>query len=166
MSSKKDMLLVGKIIGPRGIRGELFLQSFMDNPTDIFSYLPLQDEEGKKEHFFTLVSYSKHNRFVVRLQGIASREDADKISGEKLFIDKNLLPKPYKDEFYIHDLIGLQVKDDGQQVLGEIIAIEDYGAGAIVVWKQADGLEEMTPFAEVFFGEINTEEMTIHYKGQ
>ncbi|HGG04076.1 MAG TPA: 16S rRNA processing protein RimM [Aliiroseovarius sp.] len=126
MSSRK--ICVGVITGAFGVHGEARLKSFCVPPEAIFTYHPLTSEDGEKRFTISLVKPVK-NGFSTKICGIASKEQADALSGTSLYADRATLPNLPGDEFYHADLIGLEVLDTGGKVLGRVSLVENYGAG-------------------------------------
>ncbi len=123
-----DKICVGVITGAFGVHGEARLKSFCVPPDAIFSYHPLTSEDGEKHFTIDLVKPVK-NGFSIQINGVPTKEQADKLSGTSLFADRTTLPNLPDDEFYHADLIGLEVLDTGGKVLGRVHLVENYGAG-------------------------------------
>ncbi|MFV0358462.1 ribosome maturation factor RimM [Tropicimonas sp.] len=119
---------VGAVAGAFGVRGEVRLKSFCATPEDIASYGPLCDESGRRS-FTVELSNPVSNGFAARLSGVATREQADALRGLRLYVDRSRMPDLPEDEFYHADLIGLEVRDTGGGLLGQVRAVQDYGAG-------------------------------------
>ena len=126
-----DLICVGAIAGAFGVRGEVRIKSFCAVPEDIAAYAPLLTEDGTRS--FTLeLTRSITNGFAARLGGVTSKEAADALRGLRLFAPRDRLPSLPDDEFYHADLIGMKVVDTGGADLGEVIAVQDHGAGDLL----------------------------------
>jgi len=126
-----DLICVGAIAGAFGVRGEVRIKSFCAIPEDIVAYAPLVTEDGARS--FTLeLTRSIKNGFAARLGGVASKEAADDLRGLRLYAPRDRLPSLPDDEFYHADLIGMKVVDTGGAELGEVIAVQDHGAGDLL----------------------------------
>ncbi len=141
----KSLLLVGVFGAAHGVRGEIRLKSFTADPLAIGHYGALKSKGGES---FTLLSLRpvKDDICVARVEGIADRNAAEKLTNTELFILKEQLPPAEEDEFYFADLIGLRAEDASGAVLGLIKSIENYGAGDILVLRCVDGEEKLLPF--------------------
>lgn len=130
MAKLNDPVLMAKIGAPHGVRGELRVTSFTDNPQAFGDYGKLSSKDG---HSFT-VSKSRpaKNVLVVSFKEIQNREDAEKVRGLELFIERDNLPDTTNDEFYIQDLVGMLVLDDTKSVIGKIQDIPNFGAGHLL----------------------------------
>ena len=125
---------VGAIAGAFGVRGEVRLKSFCTEPAAIADYAPLESEDGA-QRFTVAITRPVKNGFAARLGGIGSKEEADALRGTRLFVPRDRLPSLPDDEFYHADLIGLSVSDTGGAVLGEVIAVQNHGAGDLLEIK-------------------------------
>ena len=70
---------------------------------------------------------------------IKSKEEADALKGVKLFVPRANLPATSEDEFYIVDLLGCKAESLDGQVLGEICAVWNFGAGDIIEYRPPNG---------------------------
>ncbi|MEP5152971.1 ribosome maturation factor RimM [Planktotalea sp.] len=125
-----DLICVGSIGGSFGVRGDVRLKSFCAEPSHIANYSPLVTEKGRS-FTVTLLGPLK-NGYSARLSGVSNKEDADALSGEKLFAKRDQLPDLPDDEFYHTDLEGLEVVDTGGTVLGRVKTVQNHGAGDLL----------------------------------
>ena len=127
---KHDLVLVGAITGAHGIRGEVKLRSFTEDPAAIASYSPLETAKGAKIEIAKL--RPQKDGFIAILKGVTDRNAAEALRGTELFVPRERLPEPEEDEVYVHDLIGLPVHLADGTLLGEIVDVADYGAGDLI----------------------------------
>ncbi len=125
----KQRILLGVVGRPHGVRGLLHVHSYTATPADLAAYGALTDESGRN---WTL---AWRGDGVAELRDEAGKPVADRTAAErlvntKLYIERDRLPEPDLEEFYLADLIGLAaVAPDGAS-LGRVDAVHDYGAGA------------------------------------
>lgn len=124
------LICVGSIGGAFGVRGEVRIKSFCAEPSDIANYSPLTTEDGRS-FALTLVAPIKTG-YSARLSGVKTKEDADALSGVKLFAQRTQLPALPDDEYYHTDLEGLEVVDTGGAVLGHVKSVQNHGAGDLL----------------------------------
>lgn len=125
-----DLICVGSIGGAFGVRGDVRIKSFCSEPSDIGEYNPLALEDGRK---FTLTLLGPvKNGYSARLSGVATKEEADALNGEKLFARRDQLPALPDDEYYHTDLEGLEVFDTGGVSLGHVKNVQNHGAGDLL----------------------------------
>lgn len=133
-------VMVGEIGRPHGVRGLVRLRAFTEDPASIAAYSPLTDEAGTRRFAVTLKGGD-----IAAIEGVADRDAAQRLTGTRLYVERDRLPPPAEDEFYLTDLIGLDAVTEGGQHLGSIRAVEDHGAGAFMV-VAGDGAEHLLPF--------------------
>ena len=126
-----DLVCVGAVAGAYGVRGEVRLKSFCAEPEAIATYGTLSTEDGGRQFEVTLTGQVK-NGFSARLSGILTKEAADSLRGERLYVPRDRLPEADEDEFYHTDLIGLVVYDTGGTELGRVKAVLNHGAGDLL----------------------------------
>jgi 16S rRNA processing protein RimM len=132
-------MLVGEIGRPHGVRGLVKLRSFTADPAAIASYGPLTNEDGTRRIALTVLAEG-----LARIDGIADRDAAARLTGTRLYVERDRLPPPEEEEFYLADLIGLRAVTPAGEALGEVRAVEEHGAGAFLV---LDGPpERLVPF--------------------
>jgi 16S rRNA processing protein RimM len=127
----KDLVLVGAIAGAFGVRGEVRVRSFTAAPEGVVSYGPLYDADGR------LVMTPKRWREIndglaVSAPEIKDRDAAEALKSTALHVPRSVLPPVEEDEFYHIDLIGCRVETLAGEALGEIIAVQDFGAGDLL----------------------------------
>ena len=143
MSTK---VCVGQFAGSHGVRGLVKLKSFTGDPAAVASYGPLSDERGGRLFRLSLQGMAK-DLFLVRVEGIATREQAQELAGVRLYVDRSALPETEdEDEFYHADLIGLRAELADGSVYGTVKALYDFGAGDVLEIRTESGSLEMLPF--------------------
>lgn len=140
--------------GAHGVRGELRLRSFTDDPVSIFRYKPLTDEKGERVFALTRKGIGK-DAFIVSVAGVADRDAADAMKGVKLFVERAQLPKAKKNQYYEADLIGMTVHDAGGVNYGRVLAVHDYGAGPFLEIGTGKKDSFMLPFTNACVPEVD-----------
>lgn len=135
---KKGMVLVGAIAGAFGVKGEVRLRAFTEKKDGVIAYGPLYDESGK------VLLKPKNWRelkdgVAVAAPEVKSREQAEKMKGQKLFVPRSNLPATAEDEFYVVDLLGSKAEALDGTVLGDIVAVWNFGAGDIIEYRPPNG---------------------------
>jgi len=125
----KDRLLLGVVTSPRGIRGEVKVKTFTENPEDIVSYGSLENKDGTVHYDLSLVGFAKATP-VVRIKGVNDRNKAESLKGLELYISRGKLPETdEEDAFYHADLIGLAAVEEAGDLFGTIARVFEFGAG-------------------------------------
>ena len=150
----EERLCVGVIVGAHGVRGDLRVKSFTDDPEDLVSYGPLTDAGGTRE--FTLRILGRVRGLLrVHIDGVDDRNAAETLAGVELHAARDRLPQPDSDEFYHADLVGLRaVRPDGS-VYGTVRALHDFGAGDVIEIALAEGGVVVLPFTRAVAPEID-----------
>ena len=123
-------ILVGKIVAPQGIRGEVRVQTFTSTPSD-FQKLNIKSLRFKDEAFRFVRTIPNSNVIIAKISGIDDRNAAETLRGTELFIERSALPDLKENEFYQADLIGFDVVRNGKK-LGIVDCFQNYGAGDII----------------------------------
>jgi 16S rRNA processing protein RimM len=125
------LVLVGKVTGAFGVKGELRIAAYTESPLALINFRVLLRENGQTA--LTLLSgRSFKGGVIARAKDVETKTDADKLRGVKLFAPRSALPETEEDEFYLTDLIGLQVETADGTVLGKVKAVQNFGAGDIL----------------------------------
>jgi 16S rRNA processing protein RimM len=153
--TKPDRILLGRIAGAHGIRGEVLIKTFTAAPENIGAYGPLSDESGTRT--FKLKSARATPKGVVaRLQGVDDRDGAEALKGIALYIERDRLPEAAEDEFYHADLVGLAAVSPGGKPVGEIVAVQNYGAGDLLeIRLTGSSKTELVPFTDAVVPEVD-----------
>jgi 16S rRNA processing protein RimM len=144
------LVLMGAILGAHGIKGEVKVKSFAAKPADIAEYGPLTDTKHKRSFELSIVGAAK-GVLIGRIAGITDRNAAEALKGVELFVDRERLPAPKDpEEYYLADLIGLAAFDGKDAKLGEIVSVDNYGAGDLLLVVPEGGEGFVVPFAKAF----------------
>ena len=154
-TSAPDRVLLGRIVGAHGIRGEVLIHTFTTSPEAIAAYGPLSDAAGTCT--FKLTSARETGKgTVARIAGIADRNAAEALKGTELYIARNQLPVAAEGEFYHADLIGLAAILANGTPIGRILAVQNFGAGDLIEIRLAGSdRTELVPFTEDFVPKID-----------
>ncbi|GLK70775.1 ribosome maturation factor RimM [Ancylobacter dichloromethanicus] len=134
-----DRILLARIGAPHGVRGEVRLFVFADDPASLMDYAPLTDEAGARIFRIGSMRPGKEH-FVARLEGVDTREAAEALTNAGIYIARDLLPEPdEEDDFYHADLIGLAAVTTDGAPFGKVVAVHDFGAGDILEIAQEGG---------------------------
>ena len=141
-----EQVCLGAVAGAHGIKGEVRIKVFGERADDFASYGPLKSEDGA-QRFEIVRSRVSGPVVVAKIKGVNDRTTAEKLKGERLYIERSSLPEPEEEEWYHADLIGLRVEQPDGTRLGTIVAVHDFGAGDLIEVKPDDGgATEMIPF--------------------
>ena len=140
---------LGAIAGAHGVRGQVKIKSFTEDPSDLTAYGPLGDEAGGRRFEIAVTGQAK-GLLLARIAGVADREAAQALRGVRLYVDRAALPEPEEAEAFYHaDLIGLAAEDAQGEPLGRVAAVENYGAGDYLEIERPEGEPLLIPFTQV-----------------
>jgi 16S rRNA processing protein RimM len=143
-------ILLGEITGAHGVRGEVLVRSYTGNPEAIADYGALSDEEGGSPLSLKVLRMTPKGAIVARIKSVTDRNGAEALKGRKLYVAREAMPEPDdEDDFYHADLIGLTVVDEAANALGEVVAVQNFGAGDLLELRlTASGKSELVPFTK------------------
>jgi 16S rRNA processing protein RimM len=143
-----DRILLGHIATVHGIRGEVVIKSYTQDPADIAAYGPLSDEAGRRQFVIETARVTPKG-VVARIKGIADRTAAEALRGTALMVARSALPAAGDDEYYHADLIGMTaIGPDGQDI-GKVAAVQNFGAGDLLELQLAGRSQtELIPFTD------------------
>ena len=136
---------LGVIAGAHGVRGQVRIKSFTEDPADLTAYGPLGDEAGTRRFEVTLTGRAK-GVLVARVAGVSDREGAEALRGTRLYVARAALPEPEEETYYHADLIGLAVEDRNGRPLGKVSAVLNFGAGDVIEIARPEAASLMVPF--------------------
>lgn len=129
-------ILVGKIVAPQGIRGEVRIQTYSDNPADFKKFHVLSDRFSAEDFKFVR-EIPNSTVIIAKINGFDDRNVAETLRGTELFIGRDDLPALGEQEYYQTDLIGMTVNQRGN-IIGRVVCIQNYGAGDILEMENGD----------------------------
>jgi 16S rRNA processing protein RimM len=157
LAANPDRVLVGDIGRPQGLQGEVRIRSFTAEPASIADYGPLEDETGTR--LFEIESLRVTPKTMsARIKGVTTREEAEALTGTRLYVPRTRLPEREEDEWYHTDLIGLAAQDEDGAEIGRVIAVYNFGAGDLLEIRPAGGgATVLMPFTRETVPEVDVE---------
>jgi 16S rRNA processing protein RimM len=140
-----SQICVARIGAAHGVRGQVKLWTFTEDPFAVKEYGPLSTKDGSRQFEVTHVREAR-DHLVATLKGIATRNDAERLNGIELYVSRDKLPATEDDEYYHADLIGLAAVTAADESLGRVIAIHNFGAGDIIEIAPPQGSTLLLPF--------------------
>lgn len=152
----REKIHIGNVSGQIGLRGEIKIFHFADNPDALkaFDYLLIDDEEFIIEN----IRYKKKIP-IIKLEGVNDRESAESLYKKEIYRysdDKADLPA---DTYYIKDLVGMTaVSAEDGQIIGQVKDVVSGKAQDIYEILCSDGKILPIPAVEDFIAEVNLTE--------
>ncbi|MBS0199912.1 MAG: ribosome maturation factor RimM [Proteobacteria bacterium] len=141
-------ILIGRVHGAFGVRGELKIESFSEPPQSLLKYAPLtlRDGRGNERELEGIRGRVAAKGLVMTIPGIEDRDSAEALRGAELYVPRSVLPPPAPGEYYWIDLEGLEVVTTEGVVLGRVSHLFSTGVNDVLVVEGER--ERMIPFKE------------------
>jgi 16S rRNA processing protein RimM len=130
------------VSGAHGINGEVRLKLFAESVDSLTRHTTVQ--VGGRT--LTLKAVKPGKTPIARFAEITDRTAAEALRGSLLTVSRSELPPLGEGEYYRADLIGLACVSVGGEVIGTVVAVENFGAGDILEIERRDGAMAMVPF--------------------
>lgn len=142
----EERVLVGQITRPQALKGWLRVKPEVDDWELLKPGLPVWTGlPGKIPVRFDVEAVRIQPKcLVMKLQGIDTIDDAERLRGQLLYVEKELLPPLEEDSFYYYELVGCQVELPDKTIVGEVEEVRPGAAGDLIVVKK-EGKELLVP---------------------
>ena len=163
MAERDDWLMVGKLVGAQGLRGELKVNPASDFPERFTKPGPrwLRSRQGESPTEIRLNSGRQlpgRSLFVVRVDGVNDRTAAEALVGKELLVQGDDRPELEDGEFHLLDLVGLEARlAEGGEAVGTVRDLISGGNDLLEV-KRPDGKILLIPFVEAIVPEVHLNE--------
>ena len=138
---------IARIGAAHGVRGAVNLWTFTEDPFAVLDYGPLSTKDGA-HRFEVSNARAAKDHLVATLQGVTTRNEAEKLNGIELYVPREKLPPAEDGEYYHVDLIDLAaVAPDGAPI-GRVVAIHNFGAGDVIEIAPPKGATLLLPFTD------------------
>ena len=146
-----DIVVLGKIVGPYGVHGAVRIHPFADDPLG-WAKLPQWwlGREGDAPELWRptkLIRCKAHNdSLIAELESVPDRNTSETMQGVLVGVPRAVLPPAAKNEYYWADLIGLDVLNTHDEVLGQVLGLIETPANAVLRVSNGDAAERLLPF--------------------
>ena len=155
MSGARKRILLGRIVGAHGIRGDVQVVTFTGEPEAIADYGPLTDVSGARSFEIRVVRVTPKG-LIARIAGTGDRTAAEKLKGTELYVSRDRLPEPEDGEYYHEDLFGLRAQDKDGNKIGVVVAVVNFGAGDLLEIRiEGRRNTELIPFQNAFVPHVD-----------
>lgn len=152
-----DYIVVGEILKPQGVRGELKIKPITDDPRRFRKLRAVYIDD----RLFRIQSCRINESVFLKLEGIDDRNEAQKFVGKFLRIDRLYAITPDEDSYFIVDLIDCKIIGSDGNFLGTVTSVDNYGSADVVTAHSEDGKIFRFPFLKRVFVSVDTAEKTI-----
>ncbi|MGH3728517.1 MAG: ribosome maturation factor RimM [Micromonosporaceae bacterium] len=155
------LLVVGVVIRPHGVRGEVVVDVRTDEPAERFTVGSVLVTDPTEAGPLRIESVRTHTtggrvRLILGFEGVLGREAADALRRVALQVDSGGLgPTGDPDEFHDHQLVGLAAVSESGEPLGEVVRVEHPPASDLLVLRRTDGGQALVPFVRAFVPRVD-----------
>lgn len=153
--NKNNLICVGTIGKPRGLRGEFFLNSYCEPAENIINYIKVIKIIDHDHIKFKYIKKS-NSKFHAKLENINEINKIKDFTNLNLYIQSEDLPEIASEEIYWHDLKGMSVIDiNNNENLGIVKGLNNFGSNDCLIVKPSaksiDNQERLIPFIRETF---------------
>ncbi len=150
-------LVVGRILRPHGLRGEVVVDVRTDSPAERFAVGSVLRTDPAAAGPLTVEDVRPHQgRLLVTFEGVADRDVADNLRGVLICVDSASVPAPEDpDEFNDHELVGLRAETTTGEHIGDVVRIEHAPASDLLIVRRPDGRNALVPFVRAIVPEVD-----------
>ena len=142
-------ILLGRVLGAFGVRGELKLHSFTDPPAKVLKYQPwVLVHRGVEREVANARGRDTAKGVLLTLPEVVDRDQAEALAGAEIWVPRSRLPAPKPGEYYWVDLEGLRVVNREGVLLGTVSHLFETAANDVIV--VAGDRERLVPFLDDF----------------
>lgn len=141
-NSEPEFLVAGKLRKSHGLNGEMWIEVLTDYPELFNQDIPVFISEKFKE--ILVKSFRQAGKLgLIRFEGFDTSESLRAFNNEYLYFESKNMPALQEEEYYHHELIGLEVRDENGEVLGTLTEILETGANDVYVITLRDGKKDL-----------------------
>lgn len=153
------MILIGRIIGTHGLKGVLKIKPVTDflvrfNKSEI---LRVEINDGSSKQFRVDSSFERKGLVFVKFENVDNLDQAVPLVEKDIVIDESDLKELEPGSYYVHDLIGLKILDETENLIGEITNVLQLSSNDVYEAIDKTGKKLLIPAVKDFIGEVNLE---------
>jgi len=155
MINENDWLVVGLITSCHGVNGQVKVKSLSDFEERFLKpgmrWLQKENEPPSKVELISGFKQPGKEIFIVKFEGINTRNDAEELKQFKILVKTDKLPKLKKEEFHFLELINLEVKtleNDELKTIGKVVNLENEKNNLLVIELFKNQKKVLIPFVK------------------
>ena len=155
------MVMVGRVVRPHGLRGQVVIASETDFGADrfapgakVWAHVGKTIDEAPANGLTVVDSHPQADRWIVAFENVTTVEEAEALRGVELRIPEDVRMPLGPDEYYLYDLVGCQVRTGAGIEVGRVQAVYT-GAGGALLSVNRDGAEVLVPLVKAMCPEID-----------
>jgi len=144
----QKLILLGRVLGAFGVRGDVRLESWTEPRAQIFRYQPwiLRSADGAERELQGARGRDTGKHVIASLPGVDDRDLAEAMRGTEILVPRDVLPPPAPGEYYWVDLEGMRVVTVEGVELGQVSHLLSTGANDVMVVRGER--ERILPFVQ------------------
>lgn len=157
------LIRIGNLFKAHGIRGEIKMYpetddlSRLKNIREIYVGKTIDKIIPYKIRTLRYQGTAKHELILLQLEGISDRDAADALQGRNVYVNESDLPPLEENEFFLDDLVGLDVFTDQDEFVGRVIEWLEFPAQDLLVIERAEKANALVPIIPEFIVEVDLE---------
>ena len=153
----EEKIVMGKILGPHGIKGWIKIHPFTEKKDSLIDHkILMASKDEKLWQSFEVESMDVGDKFILaKFKGVDDRNAAEELNKFFISLDKSSLPKLDENNYYWHELIGLEVKNNEGMHFGKVDSLIETGANDVLV--VLGDKEYLIPYIKQVILEVNLE---------
>ena len=146
-----ELIKIAKIVSAHGLNGEVKIFPYTDDLSKFKEYKKIYLDGEELE----ILSQKIASKFIVlKLKGFDYIDDVKRLIDKDVFIDKADMPSLDEGDYYIHDLMDMEVYSEADEFIGTVKDVMTTSANHVLVVDH-DGKEALIPFVKAFIKEVN-----------
>jgi 16S rRNA processing protein RimM len=155
MINKNEWLIVGLITSCHGINGQVKVKSLSDFEERFLKpgirWLQKENEPPSKIKLTSGYKQPGKETFIIKFEGITTRNNAEQLKNHKILVETNKLPKLKKGEFHLFELVNLQVKvleNDELKIIGKVLDLDNEKNNLLIIELFKNQKKVLIPFVK------------------
>lgn len=166
MTTRDDLVIVGRVRRPHGVRGELWIEVITDEPDAVYAsgrrvFAGSDGDAVEDTKVLTVVETRPFKEgLLVRFGEIPDRTAAELWNGRLLFVPERELTPPGEGEVYVHELQGMTVELSSGEVVGTVADVFEVPQGLLLDVARERGTV-LVPFTDKIIIDIDRERRVV-----
>jgi 16S rRNA processing protein RimM len=156
--NKDQLIKLAFVAHPHGIKGEAEIRLINPNPEesvlDDDMKVWLYNEKGEE---WRIIKIRFGNKIICQFEGVKDRTHLESLIPFEIFLSREAFPETPADEFYLVDLIDMEVVNEEGEVLGKLESFSDNGMQYLFDIRMDTGELMTLPYVDAFFPDIDME---------
>ena len=154
-----EYLVVGQLVNTHGVKGEMKATALTDDPQRFNKLKWVYIDKNGQLVKYSISGVKFFKQFVIlKFENIDCIEEAEKLKGLFMKVDRANAVKLPKDSFFITDILGMKVYDENNSLLGQLADVIQTGSNDVYIVKSEDGKELLIPALKSVVKEISLED--------